>query len=59
MPLSYRDRVSILSRSIDGLSPGLGVITGKADVDDSNPAAVNPGGVPLFKNGPRWGELEW
>ncbi len=39
------------SRSIDGLNPGLGVITGKADVDDSNPAAVNPGGVPLFKNG--------
>jgi uncharacterized protein GlcG (DUF336 family) len=39
------------SRSINGLNPGLGVITGKADVDDSNPAAVNPGGVPLFKNG--------
>jgi uncharacterized protein GlcG (DUF336 family) len=39
------------SRSIDGLNPGLGVITGKADVDDSNSAAVNPGGVPLFKNG--------
>jgi len=27
---------------------GLGVITGKADVMDSNPAAVNPGGVPIF-----------
>ena len=39
------------ARSIDGLAPGLGVITGKADADDSNPAAVNPGGVPLFKNG--------
>ncbi len=39
------------ARSIDGLSPGLGVITGKADTDDSDPAAVNPGGVPLFKNG--------
>lgn len=39
------------ARSIDGLNPGLGVITGKADVDDSDPAAVNPGGVPLFKNG--------
>lgn len=38
-------------RSIDGLSPGLGVITGKANADDSDPAAVNPGGVPLFKNG--------
>jgi uncharacterized protein GlcG (DUF336 family) len=39
------------ARSIDGLNPGLGVITGKANVDDSDPAAVNPGGVPLFKNG--------
>jgi len=39
------------ARSIDGLSPGLGVITGKADASDSDPAAVNPGGVPLFKNG--------
>ena len=27
---------------------GLGVITGKADVMDSDPAAVNPGGVPIF-----------
>jgi uncharacterized protein GlcG (DUF336 family) len=27
------------------------VITGKADVNDSNPTAVNPGGVPLFKAG--------
>lgn len=39
------------ARSIDGLSLGLGVITGKADVMDSDPTAVNPGGVPLFKNG--------
>lgn len=39
------------SRSIDGSSLGLGIITGKADLFDSNPAAVNPGGVPLFKNG--------
>jgi uncharacterized protein GlcG (DUF336 family) len=30
---------------------GLGIITGKADVADSDPNAVNPGGVPLFKNG--------
>ena len=37
--------------SISGTSPGLGVITGKADVNDSNPTAVNPGGVPLFKAG--------
>ena len=39
------------ARSIDGLSLGLGIITGKADNMDGNPAAVNPGGVPLFKNG--------
>lgn len=39
------------SRSIDGLSLGLGIITGKADINDSDSAAVNPGGVPLFKNG--------
>jgi uncharacterized protein GlcG (DUF336 family) len=39
------------SRSINGANPGLGVITGKQDLMDSNPAAVNPGGVPLFKNG--------
>src|SRR5882724_2085962 len=39
------------ARSIDGLSLGLGIGTGKADVMDSDPTAVNPGGVPLFKNG--------
>jgi uncharacterized protein GlcG (DUF336 family) len=33
----------------NGSSPGLGVITGKPDVLDSDPTAVNPGGVPLFK----------
>ena len=27
---------------------GLGIITGKADMNDSNAAAVNPGGVPIF-----------
>jgi len=36
---------------ISGSFPGLGVITGKADVFDSDPNAVNPGGIPLFKNG--------
>jgi uncharacterized protein GlcG (DUF336 family) len=30
---------------------GLGIITGKADSNDSDPNAVNPGGVPLFKSG--------
>ncbi len=36
---------------INGSTPGLGIITGKANVDDSDPNAVNPGGVPLFANG--------
>jgi uncharacterized protein GlcG (DUF336 family) len=27
---------------------GPGIITGKADINDSNAAAVNPGGVPIF-----------
>src|SRR5579862_8937811 len=36
--------------SIDGTQPGLGIQTGKADLLDSKPDAVNPGGVPLFRN---------
>jgi uncharacterized protein GlcG (DUF336 family) len=39
------------ARSIDGARPGLGIQTGKADLVDSNSDAVNPGGVPLFRNG--------
>ena len=39
------------ARSIDGTQPGLGILTGKADLTDSDPSAVNPGGVPLFKQG--------
>jgi len=39
------------ARSISGLALGLGITTGKSDILDSNPNAVNPGGVPLFKNG--------
>jgi len=39
------------SRSIDGSQPGLGITTGKADTNDSDPEAVNPGGFPLFKGG--------
>ncbi len=39
------------ARSIDGTTTGLGVLTGKADIMDSDPNAVNPGGIPLFKNG--------
>jgi uncharacterized protein GlcG (DUF336 family) len=38
-------------RSIGGATTGLGVATGKVDVNDSDPTAVNPGGVPLFRNG--------
>ncbi len=36
---------------INGSTPGLGIITGKANVYDSDPNAVNPGGVPLFEAG--------
>ena len=39
------------SRSVNGANLGLGIATGKADVMDSDPTAVNPGGVPLFKDG--------
>ena len=39
------------ARTLDGSHPGLGIITGKADLNDSDPNAVNPGGVPLYKNG--------
>jgi uncharacterized protein GlcG (DUF336 family) len=37
--------------TIAGTSPGYGIITGKADLNDSVTTAVNPGGVPIFKNG--------
>ena len=39
------------ARSISGAAMGLGITTGKVDVNDSDPTAVNPGGVPLFRNG--------
>lgn len=39
------------ARSIDGSTTGLGITTGKADQNDSDPKAVDPGGVPIFKNG--------
>ena len=32
-----------------GGGPGSGIITGKTDVLDSNPNAVNPGGLPIYK----------
>jgi uncharacterized protein GlcG (DUF336 family) len=39
------------ARSISGATTGLGIATGKLDVNDSDPSAVNPGGVPLFRDG--------
>ncbi len=30
---------------------GLGIATGKSDLVDTDPTAVNPGGIPVFKNG--------
>jgi uncharacterized protein GlcG (DUF336 family) len=31
-------------------APGLGILTGKSTLLDSDPDAVNPGGLPIFKN---------
>jgi uncharacterized protein GlcG (DUF336 family) len=42
---------------IAGTSPGYGITTGKADLNDSDPTAVNPGGVPIFKNGQEVGGI--
>jgi uncharacterized protein GlcG (DUF336 family) len=39
------------SRSIDGSANGTGIVTGKANLFDSDPNAVLGGGVPIFKNG--------
>jgi uncharacterized protein GlcG (DUF336 family) len=39
------------ARSISGAAPGLGVASGKLNLNDSDSTAVNPGGVPLFRNG--------
>ncbi len=43
--------------TIGGATPGYGVITGKADLNDTQPEAVNPGGVPIFKNGQEVGGI--
>jgi uncharacterized protein GlcG (DUF336 family) len=45
------------STTIAGTSPGYGITTGKADLNDSSPTAVNPGGVPIFKNGQEVGGI--
>jgi len=39
------------ARSNDGSTTGLGILTGKANLNDGDPGAVNPGGVPLYKQG--------
>ena len=39
-----------VSGLLHAAGPGLGIQTGKADVMDSDQNAVNPGGVPIFKN---------
>jgi len=37
------------SNALSGvIGSGLGILTGKADINDSDPNAVNPGGVPIF-----------
>ncbi len=37
--------------NVDGDGPSLGITTGKKDLFDSDPGAVNPGGVPIVQNG--------
>jgi uncharacterized protein GlcG (DUF336 family) len=45
------------STTIAGATPGFGITTGKADLNDSQLEAVNPGGVPIFKNGQEVGGI--
>jgi uncharacterized protein GlcG (DUF336 family) len=40
----------VVSGLLHAAGPGLGIQTGKADIYDSQSFAVNPGGVPIFKN---------
>ena len=40
----------VVTTLLSGKKPGLGIQTGKANVMDSDPLAVDPGGVPIFKN---------
>jgi uncharacterized protein GlcG (DUF336 family) len=40
------------STALSGIpGSGLGILTGKSQLDDSDPNAVNPGGIPIFHNG--------
>lgn len=43
-------QVILPSLSLAG-GTGLGIITGKSQIDDSDPNGVHPGGVPIFRNG--------
>jgi len=43
--------VSCTNGTPGNLTCGTGINTGKADLFDSNPSAVDGGGVPIFKNG--------
>jgi len=45
------------SGSFDGSTIGLGITTGKPDFMDSDPNAVNPGGIPIFKDGAEVGGI--
>jgi uncharacterized protein GlcG (DUF336 family) len=45
------------AKTIGGTAPGFGITTGKADLNDTQPTAVNPGGVPIFKNGQEVGGI--
>ena len=48
---NYLPGKSVPQATALGGGPGPGVVTGKADLSDSDPNAVNPGGVPIFKDG--------
>lgn len=39
-----------ITSPLHGAGPSLGIQTGKENLLDSNPLAVDPGGVPIFKN---------
>src|SRR5207247_4178711 len=54
VPQSKSFNGELLNLPCDSLNQtgcGLGITTGKADVFDSDPGAVNGGGVPIFKHG--------
>jgi uncharacterized protein GlcG (DUF336 family) len=48
-PANFLPGQSLPPSTALGGGPGLGITTGKADLMDSQPFALNPGGVPIFK----------